>query len=282
MVLDQLVQGINDKEIQKKVLAYSEAEFNLEHIEKLVATEECERATQKDSKARDHTSDLALTSTYRKDKTNQTKTTGNGCNGGKEKEYDIQALLQLFNGLDIASSLTKDHRKNRKHLGHMRYDKERGEFIDYTFGRNNVMHINIKTDGSNYNKIGGRGRLRPIKLTIQEGVANTGASLCCCMANNIRKYGLKEEDLIKSNVSLYAADRRKLKIKGHIQVKITARSKEGKPMVISNLLYFVEGLKGTYLSKDAMEQMRIIPKDFPVAGAAAIEGKTAGEPASTD
>ena len=97
-----------------------------------------------------------------------------------------------------------------------------------------------------------------------------------CAANDIRKYGLKEEDLINSSMSLYAADRRKLKVKGHISVKITARLKEGKPMVITHLLYVVEGLNRTYLSKDTMEQLRVIPKNFRVAGAAAIKEEPAG------
>ena len=44
-------------------------------------------------------------------------------------------------------------------------------------------------------------------------------------------------------------------------------------MVISDLLYFVEGLNRTYLSKDTMEQLRIIPKNFLLAGATAIEGR---------
>ena len=38
MVPDQLVQGLNDNEIHKKVLAYEEDEFNLDNIEKLLAT----------------------------------------------------------------------------------------------------------------------------------------------------------------------------------------------------------------------------------------------------
>ena len=83
-------------------------------------------------------------------------------------------------------------------------------------------------------------------------------------------------------MSLYAADRRKLKVKGHIPVKITTRSKEGKPMVITNLLYFVEGLNRTYLSKNVVEQLKVILKDFPAAGAATMEGKPACEPATMD
>ena len=36
-------------------------------------------------------------------------------------------------------------------------------------------------------------------------------------------------------------------------------------------MYFVDGLKKTFLSKDALAQLRVIPKNFPVAGADALE-----------
>lgn len=60
----------------------------------------------------------------------------------------------------------------------MRYNKERGEFINYTVGRNNLMWINIETDGNNFTKLGSKGTLRPVKLSDQEVVADTRASLC--------------------------------------------------------------------------------------------------------
>ena len=37
------------------------------------------------------------------------------------------------------------------------------------------------------------------------------------------------------------------------------------------MLYFVDGLKKTFLSKDALAQLRVIPQNFPVAGAAVLE-----------
>ena len=60
MVLDQLVQGLNDDEIQKKVLACKEEDFNLDNIEKLVMNEECGKATQRDSKAGDSTGSFII------------------------------------------------------------------------------------------------------------------------------------------------------------------------------------------------------------------------------
>ena len=65
MVLDQLVMGLNDDEIQKKVLGVKEENFNLDHVEKLIITEECSKATQKDSKVNDV---IAPMSTFKKNK----------------------------------------------------------------------------------------------------------------------------------------------------------------------------------------------------------------------
>ena len=53
MVLDQLMMGLNDDEIQKKFLGCKEENFNLDFVEKLVINQECSKATQKDSKVND-------------------------------------------------------------------------------------------------------------------------------------------------------------------------------------------------------------------------------------
>ena len=48
MVLDQLEQGLNDNEVQMKVLAYDKDNFNLESIKKLITTKEYGKATAVD------------------------------------------------------------------------------------------------------------------------------------------------------------------------------------------------------------------------------------------
>ena len=68
------------------------------------------------------------------------------------------------------------------------------------------MWINIETDSHNYTKMGGKGTLRPIKLSNQEVVADTGASLCCSPVPDINKYDLKEKELLVSDLTLFAAD----------------------------------------------------------------------------
>ena len=78
MVLDQLVQGLNDEDIQKKVLALAESDFKLSKVEQLIVSEECSKLTQKDSKSGDT---LAQLSTFKKQK--QAK----GCQNCGEKGH---------------------------------------------------------------------------------------------------------------------------------------------------------------------------------------------------
>ena len=67
MVLDQLVRGLNDDDIQKKVLSCKEQDFNLDSVEKVVIAEESSKATQKESKSSE-TGYVAPMSTFKKNK----------------------------------------------------------------------------------------------------------------------------------------------------------------------------------------------------------------------
>ena len=147
----------------------------------------------------------------------------------------------------------------------MRYDKDKGEFVSHTVTKNNVMKIDIQTDSNSFIKLGGKGHLKHIKLSGREAVADTGASLNCSPTIDISKYGLTEDRLLKSHLNLFVGDKRKLNIKGYIPVKFTARSENGSFTETTDLLYFVDGLKKTFLSKDALAQLRVIPQNFPVS-----------------
>ena len=65
IVLDQLVRGLNDDEIQKKVLSTKEEEFNLNSVEKIIVAEESSKATQLESKG-SQSGYVAPMSTYKK------------------------------------------------------------------------------------------------------------------------------------------------------------------------------------------------------------------------
>ena len=93
MVLDQLVRGLNDNEIQRKVLSCKEEDFNLDTVEKVIIAEESSRATQKESEP-STPGFVAPLSTFRKNKAQQNKAqikcTNCGSEGHNFKELSLQ------------------------------------------------------------------------------------------------------------------------------------------------------------------------------------------------
>ena len=66
MVLDQLIRGLNDEDIQKKVLSSREDPFTLPNVEKIIITEECSKTTQRESKTTIPSEQISAMSTYKK------------------------------------------------------------------------------------------------------------------------------------------------------------------------------------------------------------------------
>ena len=77
MVLDQLVRGLNDDDIQKKVLSCPEENFNLAAVEKIIIAEESSKATQKESRSSFPSEQLAPISTFKKSKKKPITTSNN-------------------------------------------------------------------------------------------------------------------------------------------------------------------------------------------------------------
>ena len=110
MVLDQLVKGLNDDEIQKKVLSSKEDEFNLQNVEKIIVAEECSKATQKESKSTLPSEQIAQMSAYKRNKramaTQNQKQDSNNCKSCGEEGHKSY--------FDLPSSKKADCKAHRK------------------------------------------------------------------------------------------------------------------------------------------------------------------------
>ena len=100
MVLDQLIQGLNDDDIQKKVLVCKKEGFN---IEKLVINEECGKGTQKDSKAGDTSANLAPVSTIKRIKKLQHKSSYKQTPGSGSKCSHCGSSYHIYEELEDKS-----------------------------------------------------------------------------------------------------------------------------------------------------------------------------------
>ena len=262
MVLDQLVNGLYDPDIQAKVLASQEENLTVEFVEKLVKAEELSKTSQKHSKSADG-SIAGLSSTYKQgkkkknaeaDQKNESEKTCFNCgnNGhfyrklkGEEKkkcpahgktckkclkdnhlekvcrsktegaldakDEDEQGFLGCFGIIALASKYAKKARQkaknakrdkneltssrnsgsicgiklNRVIMGHMEYGNIREEYVPSRITKNHLLDVSITLDKPQYFKLGGTGKKPTNQIVKTEGVADTGAAVCCAPTSEI-------------------------------------------------------------------------------------------------
>ena len=357
MVLDQLVVGLYDSDIQGKVLASQEEDMTIDSVERLVKAEELSKVSQKESKQGEGTVAGMGGSAYKKkkkksndeadnkdggklcfncgnpghfyrnlknDEKNRCPAHGKSCRKcGKANhlervckvksedqldaddvaDQEFMGVLFRMEGLISESmkirrardKVSKKHRQRsrryntaearssvqtssyghmlgqlshedkpvRKVMGHARYAKSKDEFIPTGIAKGELLDVEIVSDARNYFRLGGVGKIRPVNSVKTESVADTGAALVCAPTSEMGNYGVRKSDLIQSKVILFAADRRRLKIHGFIPVVIRTKRSDRTMAETRQLLYFVEGLTMTFMSREALESLGSISTHFP-------------------
>ena len=137
----------------------------------------------------------------------------------------------------------------------MEYDSVREEYVPSRITKNQLLDVSVTLDKSQYFKLGGAGRKTTDQTVKTEAVADTGAAVCCAPTSEIGNYGLRKTDLIEKSINLFAADRRKLKIVGCVPVVIKAKRTNRSIAKTSQIMYFVEGVSKTFISRSALSAM---------------------------
>ena len=132
----------------------------------------------------------------------------------------------------------------------------------------NTMVIDIALDKDGYKELQGVNRSllhvpNMFRVSNVPAVADTGAMVCCAPSSTAVQMGLKISDIFKSKVCLYAADSRKLNIKGCLPVVITSRKADGTRSSIRELMYFVDNIQNVFLSHEALTDLGSLSSTFP-------------------
>ena len=91
------------------------------------------------------------------------------------------------------------------------------------------------------------------------------------------KMGMKLSDTFQSSLQLFAADGRKLSVKGCIPVIINIGIGD-KYKSVKEILYFVDGFKNTVLSREALKELGTVSKNFPeIASISLVRSKKLGD-----
>ena len=103
---------------------------------------------------------------------------------------------------------------------------------------------------------------RQDKATETDSIVDTGAMVYG--TNIMQDLGLRFEDLLPTNLTLFAANRKGLTVLGAVPVLITAKTVDGgQPVTTRDLLYIVEKLTFMFLSRDALVNLGSISMSFP-------------------
>ena len=108
----------------------------------------------------------------------------------------------------------------------MRYDITAGKYVHtWENKRMRNLQVGIMVDKEQYQELAGvkaPGTDSQHKEVKKSGVADTGASVCCSGTDMLNVLGVSKADLMKTDVCLYAADRKKLTILGVLPVVVSA------------------------------------------------------------
>ena len=108
-----------------------------------------------------------------------------------------------------------------------------------------------------------------IKATKVNAITDTGAQSSLMGLKTFRKCGFIDSCLLPVKKRMYAANSENINILGAVFVRLSGRDACGNVLETAEMIYVSNSTDLFYLSRHAMEQLKIISPEFPVIGAAA-------------
>ena len=140
-----------------------------------------------------------------------------------------------------------------------------------------TLRLQLTADDSDYSHIGAVcPRVTPSFVTV---VSDTGAQSCLWSLHDFYRCGFKDSDLLPVKRTMRAANMEEIEIVGAVFVRLSGTDASGNTHTAPIMAYVSPSTQKFYLSREALVQLGVIPKNFPKVGAAmeasAIEGQMA-------
>ena len=144
----------------------------------------------------------------------------------------------------------RGRKKDKGGLAHLRYDDRTEQYVPTSPGDTTRVQVEVTVDREQYGKLGGGGTLARARTMNTAAVGDTGASLCCMDPDMLTRWGIKEAELLPTAVPLYAAGKRRLRVRGCLPIRVRTRTvPSGEWVETRDMLYMVDGIKTLYLSR---------------------------------
>ena len=140
-----------------------------------------------------------------------------------------------------------------------------------------ILKLVLTTDASDYTHIGvDCPQIPPSTVSV---VTDTGAQSALWSLQGFYKSGFKDTDLLPVKRTMRAANMEEIEISGAVFIRLTGTDASGKKHTAPIMAYVSPSTEKFYLSREALVQLGVIPKNFPKVGAvlesSAIEAQTA-------
>ena len=200
-----------------------------------------------------------------------------------DKMTDETGALVLIGGIssvtavsDLESSGISSHGRKEIVLDHHIFNSQDGWKKSESMPHPTLKLV-LTTDASDYEYIGvGCPQITPSTVS---AVTDTGAQSALWGLQGFYRCGFKDSDLLPVKRTMRAANMEEIEISGAIFVRLTGTDSSGKKHTAPIMTYISPSTEKFYLSREALVQLGVIPKDFPKVGAtlesSAIEAQTA-------
>jgi hypothetical protein len=156
----------------------------------------------------------------------------------------------------------------------MRFDKVSGNFVPTENRKMNRVVVGYEVDLANHrvlkemlnhaNGVSEDLALELPTMTVErESVADTGATVVCGGTELMQGMGLKLNQLLPTNLTLFTADKKSLTVLGAVPVIISVKCGDGSTATTRDMLYIVEELSSVFVSRDAFPTLALSARSFP-------------------
>ena len=148
----------------------------------------------------------------------------------------------------------------------MAISNKQSQVYEPSAAQDNKLFVEVKLDVSSYRDLGGEDVLSDNFGEPQNvyAVADTGATDCCAPWWMAGKLGVTLSNTFESSSSMFAADGRKLNIKGFLPIVFSAHDSDGRKIFVKEIIYIVKGLKEVFISQKVLKALGSLTPEFPI------------------
>lgn len=192
----------------------------------------------------------------------------NECSGGDDPDSKHAAISEsgVFDLLGAVHNVVPNNPTSRGTIDNLVFDARMG-WRSMNSKRHPVVTLVAEIDCKAYDHIGYK---RPkARKTVVQCISDTGAQSCLMGLSTVRQLGLKKQDLVPVSKRMRAVNDEEITLSGAAFLSLSGCDKDGVKHVAPVMVYVSPAVDAIYLSRTAMEQLKIIPESFPEVGAAA-------------